>query len=333
MSCLIENGQVRLGVFGEPITVVRPSDFDFRSPLGRRAGRLKRHFAYKQFHYVGGISKNLIFGLAIVDVRILSTAFFYVYDLDTGREFRSTWRKPGSSSVQFSEDPERGPVVFGSGKNRATVTVNDGVRTAEIIRNGKLFLHAQFPDKANAVEPLRICTRAGYNGWVYVRKTGGVPLSGIIDCDLGKFDLKDCLGHTDYSTGFMRPETWWNWAFVSGRLGKKTFAMNLSCGVNETSFNENCCWIDGKLKIMPQTTFEFDGQNPVSAWKIKSSQSKIFDLSFAPKGVHKEHVNLGFLASRFWQMYGQFKGEVQIDSRREKFSDLWGFTEDHYAKW
>ncbi|MBL8022333.1 MAG: DUF2804 domain-containing protein [Leptospirales bacterium] len=333
MSSLIENGNVRTGIFRDPITLIRPKEFVLRKPLGSVRGALARKFAYKQFHYMGGISDSLIFGAAIVDLRYLSTVFYYVYDLKTGRELRNTWRKPFSGSVRFSENPESGSVVFGSGKNTARVHVENGNRMLEVISNGKSIIAAAFPDAEAKIEPLRICTRAGYTGWVYVRKTGGVPLSGVVDCDLGRFDLKGCLGHTDYSVGYMRPETWWNWAFASGKINGKTFAMNVSCGVNETSYTENCYWLDGKLHSLPLARFDFDQKNPMGPWKVSSSMNNDFSLDFAARGQHKEHVNAGKIASRFSQMYGSFEGQIVLNGKKISVKNLLGFTEDHYAKW
>lgn len=69
-------------------------------------------------------------------------------------------------------------------------------------------------------------------------------MKGTIDCEFGRFDVENCLGHTDYSAGYMRPETWWNWAFVSGSVDGKAIWSNVSCGVNETSYSENCALVD-----------------------------------------------------------------------------------------
>jgi hypothetical protein len=128
----------------------------------------------------------------------------------------------------------------------------------------------------------------------------------------------------------MRPETWWNWAFVSGSVDGKRFGLNVSCGVNETSYSENCAWVDGKLSFLPQTRFEFDAADPMKDWRIHSDS---FDLRFMSRGVHKEHVNAGLLATRFSQMYGTFRGKVQLGPRSYEISDLYGFAEDHYARW
>lgn len=284
---------------------------------------------YKQFHYLGGISENLIFGAAIADLRLLCTGFFYVYDLKANRELRHTWRFPLSWRVSFSENPESGPVRFGDEKNGISVECREGRRLLHVRRHGKSLIRASLEDQAPAIEPLRICTRAGYTGWVYVRKTGGVQITGSVECELGQFDASQCLGHTDYSAGYMRPETWWNWAFVSAVVNGQRLGVNVSCGVNETSYSENCYWLDGKLRALPQTRFDFNPGDPMSDWRVHSDA---LDLRFQARGLHKEHVNGGFVASRFSQVYGHFSGSLSVPGLPSSVLGV-GFVEDHYAKW
>lgn len=329
-QALIQNGQARTGIFAEPITLVRPSDYDLRTPLGKKQGAFARRMQFKQFHYLGGISESLIFGAAVADLRYLCTGFYYVYDLKTGRELRHTWRSPLSGRAKFSENPETGSVSYGDEHNGILVDCVNGRRRVHVRRQNKSLIDVTMEDSQPAVEPLRICTRAGYTGWVYVRKTGGVRMEGHVDCELGQFDASGCLGHTDYSAGYMRPETWWNWAFASGHVNGKPLGINVSCGVNETSYSENCCWIDGKLLFLPQTRFHFDAGQPLSEWQVRSDA---LDLRFQPAGVHQEHVNAGILASRFNQVYGRFSGTVSLPGLPQVIPGLLGFVEDHYARW
>ncbi len=78
-------GDVRLGIFAEPIDEVNYRDFDLRTPLGGRAGPLRRHFGFKQFQFLGALSEAVVFGCAIADLKYLSTAFVYVYEPATRR--------------------------------------------------------------------------------------------------------------------------------------------------------------------------------------------------------------------------------------------------------
>ena len=67
-------------------------------------------------------------------------------------------------------------------------------------------------------ETMALCTPCSINGWVYAQKTAALPVSGKLHCSLGNYDLteQNTFGHHDFSAGFMRKETFWNWACFSG---------------------------------------------------------------------------------------------------------------------
>jgi len=153
---------------------------------------------------------------------------------------------------------------------------------------------------------------------------------------MGSFDLEriGALGHNDWSAGYMRRETYWNWACLAGRLRNgKRIGLNVSCGVNETSFTENCFWINGRLYKLDMVHFEYDRSNIFSPWWIRSNDGKL-DLEFHPSGKHSETINAFIVASNFHQLFGRFYGKVKLSRwRSAKINGLYGYTEDHYAKW
>ena len=56
------------------------------------------------------------------------------------------------------------------------------------------------------------------------------------------------------------------------------------------------------------------------------------DLIFHPAAERFEDINLGLVASRLHQPFGSFEGT--IDAGRERLDvSLFGFCEEHYAKW
>ena len=134
----------------------------------------------------------------------------------------------------------------------------------------------------------------------------------------------------------MRRETFWNWACFSGQLNntsKQKIGLNVSWGVNETGFSENCFWVDETLHVLPQVQFKFDRDDDHSNWRITSENDQL-DLSFKPEGMHKEHLNAGIMATNFKQIFGRFKGYIKDqDGTRYEIEDLYGFVEDQYSKW
>ncbi len=67
-SLLDANGHARLGVFETTPEQVSWRRADFRSPLGRRHGPLRRRLAYKQFEYFGIVAPDLFAGCALANM-------------------------------------------------------------------------------------------------------------------------------------------------------------------------------------------------------------------------------------------------------------------------
>jgi hypothetical protein len=120
---------------------------------------------------------------------------------------------------------------------------------------------------------------------------------------------------------------------LSGQAGAQRVGLNLSCGVNETSFTENCYWLDGQLIKVDSVRFDFDRQQPLQPWSIASADGQV-ELRFESAGLHEERLNLGILASNFKQIFGRFTGVLRPEGRPPVLIDnLWGFVEDQYVKW
>jgi hypothetical protein len=144
----------------------------------------------------------------------------------------------------------------------------------------------------------------------------------------------ETLALVDWSAGFMRRNTFWNWAAIASPLPSgRTFGMNLAAGVNETGFIENAFWIDNTMTKVDTVNFKFDPDDLMKPWRITSYDKKI-DLEFFPENKREEKTNAIFLASRFTQFMGCFKGTVTTDNGDCTVIDsLPGYAEDHYARW
>ena len=185
-------------------------------------------------------------------------------------------------------------------------------------------------------QPLVLCTPTGATGWTYTQKAAGLPLSGTIRCPLGTFDLAAEGVHavTDFTAGYLRRETNWCWASISGRMPTgNTLGLNLSCGVNETRFTENCFWLDGRLEKVHSVAFEPPALPSGTTWRITSNDGKV-DLRFQPQWAFGEHLDLWLLASAFDQHFGRYDGLLHLgDGTRVEVRNLPGFLEKHYARW
>lgn len=334
MDRLIQaNGQPHYGFFPEAPGEVNWRDFDFRSPMGRRLGALAKWRRFHQFQYFGLVSGELIGGCALADISLLTAGFVYLFHPASGRMIERQFKRPLGHDTEFSPRPNQGVCELRSGTNllrldnsgpdkHLLVELDDGTR-----------IDASFSEQR--FQPMCLCTPTAVNGWVYAQKVAGVRCRGSVRSELGDFDLQalDAFAHHDWSAGYMRPETFWNWACLSGEVAGTRVGLNLSCGVNETSFSENCYWLDGALHPVGGVRFEFDRDDPLRPWRIGSGDGQV-ELTFRGHGLHRERLNLGLLASNFKQVFGCFQGTLRPPGRAPLVIDnLWGFVEDQYVKW
>lgn len=334
-SPLIVDGSPRLGQFSDSLHIINQHDFILQTPFGKPASRWSQWLGFKQFQYFGGMSDTLVFGCALAHLRHMGVAFVYVVDMRTGELFSRSYRSPLGIGMTMADNPIDGQSHF----RLPGVDIRMGYqaqpreKTLSITLGDLLQIKAAMPE--TGFEPMSLCTRTAYTGWVYANKTAGLDLTGTLHFNGQAYDLAaiGAMGHHDYSSGYMRRETFWNWACLSGRstTGQR-IGLNLSCGVNETSFTENCLWIDGQLIKVNLTRFQFDAKALMSPWRICSDDGQV-DLSFTPLGMHKEVLDLKLIASNFKQLFGRFDGHLNVAGSRITIDNVAGFVEDQYVKW
>ncbi len=333
-TSLIVNGQPRFGHFTDSLHQINADEFRLHTPFGKPAGRFANWMGFKQFQYFGAMSEHLIFGCALAHLRHLGVAFVYVYDMESGELFSRSLRSPLGLGLTLSDNPVSGESHFRLPGTDIRMGYEAAPRqkTLSVKLGDDFLLEAAMPE--TGFQPMSLCTRTAYSGWVYANKTAGLHITGRLLHQGRETDLAaiGAMGHHDFSCGFMRRETFWNWACFSGMADGHRLGLNLSCGVNETSFTENCLWIDGRLVKVNLTRFDFRQDDLMQPWQVRSDDGLV-NLRFTPAGMHREKVNAGFVASNFKQLFGRFDGELRVDGKVIAIRGLPGFVEDQYAKW
>ncbi len=332
------SGRPRFGLFDHAMQL-NMAEYRHRTPLGRPASALSQWLGYKRFQYFGILSDNILAGCALVHLRHTAVAFVYVYVPERGMQFERTYRLPLGLGCRMSDSPITGSSHFHFGKTRIEMSYEDTprVKRLKVEVPGKLNIDAAFNETQADFSPMSLCTRIGRNGWTYAHKVAAVSASGHIECKGRLYDLEDCraYAHHDFSAGYMRRETFWNWACFSGQsTAGQAVGLNVSCGVNETSYSENCYWADGALHGLGLCQFDYDWEDPTAdTWHITSHDGRL-DLVFTPEGLHEEKLNLGLITSDFKQIFGHFSGRIiaENDELIEVLA-IPGFVEDQYAKW
>src|SRR5690554_369319 len=330
------NGQPEFGVFPEGVERINYLDYDLRTTMDRKRGKLAKRLGFNQFQFISFASEHLMAGLAIVDLKLISNAFLYLYEPTTGRFEEFSFLQPLARHTSIEPAPNSGESKFRHGNNTLRIRAGraPGIRKVDVNLNGRVVIDATV-DESSAYQPLAICSRAGYDGWVFTQKSAAQLCRGRIHWNDSNYDLSDlnALAAVDWTAGFMRRETFWNWASLSCYLPDgRRLGFNFAAGVNETGFTENALWLDGRLIKVDMVNFQFDRYQPEHAWILRSSDS-VIDLIFKPAGQRKEKINALIIKSNFTQHFGQFHGKIHLPDEMIELEGAWGFSEDHFAKW
>ncbi|HOS97569.1 MAG TPA: DUF2804 domain-containing protein [Deltaproteobacteria bacterium] len=330
MGALVDTqGRISWGIYDEPVTDVNYLDYDLRTAMGARVSLLRKRLMANQFHFVGVMGPEVLIGLAVVDLKFLANGFLYVYDRTTKEITEARDLSLPGKGTFITTTPDTPASRYASRKLTIEMT---GDTVKAFSKDLELSLRLGTKD----ARPLRICTRAGYTGWVYTQKTSPVPVTGTVVRKGRSHGISSpaSMALVDWTCGYMRRQTCWNWAATAWTLPDgRSLGMNLSCGVNETSFTENAFWIDNGMTKVDTVNFVFDTHDLFSPWRVLSSDSRV-DLTFMPERSRSEKVNAGFIASRFTQLVGTFEGALRTQGGEViRIKDCPGFAEDHYAKW
>lgn len=333
-------GRPPFGILNEPVGPLERGAFELRNPMGGKASWLARKLGFKHFQYMGAVSDDLYVGCAIADTGLVTNVFAYIFDPRSGRLQKRGWQTLRGNGFSYNPDPDNGESRFDSDQGSVVMTARrdafSGQQTKTLLADFKdgLQIDLSFEDGL-PYEPMRICTQTGATGWTYAQKVAGVPATGTVTGELGQFDLSkiNAFAHHDFTAGYLRRDTYWHWACFSGIANSgEALGLNLSCGVNETSFTENCIWCNGKLVKVDTVLFEFDPDDLHKPWRISSYDQKI-DLTFTPLGEYCAHQNVFIAATDFHQLFGHFDGVVRTAEKDIQIASMHGFAERQYAKW
>ncbi|WP_196221524.1 DUF2804 domain-containing protein, partial [Sansalvadorimonas verongulae] len=275
---LIEKtGRVRQGLFERPVGEINYRDFRLRTPMGKEANAFQRWFGFNQFQFMSAISPELIVCAAIVDVRIAVTSFVYIYHPKSSSLNSYQFKAPGFGSFsKVNQTPDKGLWFFRQGSNSVELNCNGDTRVLTVrLKDGTTI---DMNMEQGGLDPIRLATRVDINGFAYTQKMAGAPCNGKVSCKAGEFDLKE-IGATatlDWSAGYLKRRCFWNWVCLSAILPDgRRLGLNGACSTNETSFNENGFWLDGKLHRVSGVAFDYDLFDLNKTWRITSEDGKI----------------------------------------------------------
>lgn len=326
------SGKPEFGHFDGFISSLGVNDFHYFNEMDKPAGRLAKHFHFKQFQFINLVTPRFVIGVALADIRYVGSAFCYLYDIERNKLIESSLLRPLGLGYQMSHSPGDGVARIAGRKIGIEFNIVEG-QWHLTLETSQISASLSFTPLPLSL-PMAMCTPTSYNGWTYTQKHNGLKVSGELLVNHEPQPLNQALGGYDFSAGFMRRETSWRWASINAHIAEGIMGLNLAAGVNETGACENVFWINGERHLLGPVHFEFERQGADSPqWRIYSDDGRI-NLVFNPINCRKEKLNLLLLKSNFRQYLGYYTGEI-IDGggHRYQLNNILGLTEDHYAKW
>ena len=328
-SLIDSNGQPTIGHFDGIPKHLNIEKFDYRNAMDAKANPWQKHFHYKQFQFVSIVTETHIIGVAIADIRYLSSAFCYVYDIQNNELEEGSWLRSLGFDKQVTSSPFEGTtniagqsIVFDIENGQWKVSLN-----TKLIK-GKICLE---PESDSL--PMAMCSPTGYSGWTYTQKHNALKVTGSLEINQQPISLEQARTGYDFSAGYMRRETSWRWASINSLAGQKSIGLNLAAGVNETGTCENVLWVDGSRHLLNPVHFMFNRDDIDRPWTITSQDGRI-NLTFTPINQRSEKLNLWVLKSNFRQFIGRFSGSIQDnDGIIHQIENVLGLTENHFARW
>lgn len=322
-----ESGSVHYGFYDKPVDC-NYEDYCLETATGIIVPEMLKLLMVNQFIFLGISGAEVSAGMAVVDLKYIANASFYFYDRKS-RELAEIKKMSLPSNVFISQYPDELSCIFDT--EDLHLEMEDGKVSG---KSEILSIDAEL-DIMNA-SPLRLCTKTGCRGWTYTQKAAPVSLSGEIRYKEKRISISSpsYLAVTDWTTGYMRRETFWNRAATACFLpGGKSFGLNLSWGINETGFTENAFWLGREMTKVDTVSFISDRRDFSSKWHVTSYDGKV-DLTFQPECHRYEKINLLIVASKFIQFMGTFEGRLVTDSGETvDIKACPGWVEDRCARW
>ncbi len=301
---------------------------------------LSGHFMRKKkWNYWCIYGEDILFSVTISHLGYAAVCFVYFLEYETQRYFEKTITVPLGAKVKmpsnvletisFAGSDMNIHIAYLNGDTHLSVTSNnfDGERLyAELTIH-----HPEEDDSLNVVIPW---SRQTFH---FTAKHHTLPTTGIVKIGDRRyvFNEEESFAVLDFGRGVWPREAAWNWAMASQRLRGRRFGLNFGGKWTDgTGMTENAVFIDGKMiKIHEDVLFDYNPQNFMEPWTVKSKFSETVDLTFTPFFERVAKTDAKLIRSEIHQMVGYYNGRIRLENSSIQIKQMLGCIEEHTAKW
>ena len=303
-------------------------------------------FRKKRWNYWCFTNDEILFSVTLADLDYAGTGFIYLFDLNTKEFIEKTELIPfGKGCILGERVSDR--VFYKNSKMEISIEYSKIGDSYEI--NFKVFCKSFQGEKdlqaeIKATQPftyesLNVVIPWDEKHFQFTSKQHAISTSGNIQIGEKKYSLKaeNTDATLDFGRGIWHYSSSWNWAAASGKIGNKKIGLNFGAKwTDNTGYTENGIFYDGKLyKLSEQVLFEYDISDFTKPWTHKTAETDMVNLTFQPIRERVATTNFVIIASKVHQLFGYFEGYIRLGIDKEKIiiSKLFGWSEEHYAKW
>lgn len=336
------DGQVRFGIFDQPLRAINLETARIGSGLSQKVGRFAR-FRLKEWQHYWFANESFFFGVAVVDAKYLKLSFAYFVDRKNGTFFEHTSKSP-FARTRLPQTLWNDEGYFKSPKH--TVEIRNHLDQSrheiklDIKQQGQspsITLEAVVEQDLASRQPLVVSIPLGDNRAMYSHKAV-LPAKGrlVVAGKTYDFDPSDTRCITDIHKAHYPYRTWWRWAtFWGWATDGREVGLNLTENVAQKGWGLQECafWLDGKLTLLGPADISHKPNATLKPWDVATQDGSV-KLSFHPEGERAERINGGFFSSHFHQPYGTYAGEAHLPTGETiEIDRAWGVAEDHVCRW
>ncbi|WP_025897956.1 DUF2804 domain-containing protein [Sneathiella glossodoripedis] len=336
-TLLSKSGELRFGKYSEPVGSINFQDYPLRDGFRKRLSPSEINRQFVHFHFMGFTCPQFIAGCSMTLNQDHKTAFFYLFDRLSKETHKFGFRISDATDGQISLNPDNGQTELSKENAKVLIECDEPTLTKklEVSSPDGIDLSLKFSETECRFDTLRLCTPTGANGWTYCQKVAGIVARGHLTYKGKTYDLEklSATAHHDFTAGFLRRDTFWNWACVTEQLEDGTLiGINVSNGVNETGASENIVWINGKSEKLGLFLFSYDQDDLSKSWEITCDRGSA--VRFTSEGMYEAFNNKIQTGFDFSQLFGTFSGTlITRTGTKIELNNLSGFCERQYSIW
>lgn len=337
-SLVDERGLFAIGLRTHPFERVNPLDVKPRHiPLPRAIVRL----GLKEWQHFAICDGRYYVSVALFDAKRIALVQLIVYDR-LERRLVEYEKRTLTPFMQLPNELWADEASYEGG--------GFSVRFENRLREGRHLLHIRAPandsrptlkleieldEPLDRVEPMVVALpfrrgRAMYSHKAVLTARGHIELGETHHT----FQDSEAYGLIDIHKGYYPFVMKWHWATGAVVTPKGLVGFNFTDNqvIDQSRFNENGLWVDGKLSPLGPARFEFDPGDHLAPWRIRDDEGRV-DLRFEPQTIRKVDINLLVLRSKYRGPFGRFSGTIR-DHRGEAhcLDDAFGMCEDFYLR-